>query len=170
MLPSLSVSVRMPWPHLPSQVFAGMLRKLQSLFRDQPTPVTHTHWMAESGVIDAFVLLGPAPADVYRQYAALTGAGHSLSVCGCGDRCVGASPSISLSLSLSLSLLLSISLSLRLSLSLCLSASLTCTHNAYFRGRFARAAAALFSCLPPVPLELQRRERRCHGSGKDGRA
>lgn len=55
-------------------VFAGMLRKLQSLFGDQPTPVTHTHWMAESGVIDAFVLLGPAPADVYRQYAALTGA------------------------------------------------------------------------------------------------
>jgi alpha 1,3-glucosidase len=28
---------------------------------------TATHWMAESGIIDVFVLLGPAPKDVFRQ-------------------------------------------------------------------------------------------------------
>lgn len=31
-----------------------------------------THWIAESGVIDAFVFLGPAPKDVVRQYTAVT--------------------------------------------------------------------------------------------------
>lgn len=30
-------------------------------------------WMAESGVLDLFVLLGPTPRDAVRQYAALTG-------------------------------------------------------------------------------------------------
>lgn len=32
-----------------------------------------THWFAESGVLDLFVLLGPRPAHVARQMAALTG-------------------------------------------------------------------------------------------------
>eukprot|EP00035_Acanthoeca_spectabilis_P021200 m.436923 g.436923 ORF g.436923 m.436923 type:complete len:902 (-) comp18037_c0_seq1:24-2729(-) len=34
---------------------------------------TSTHWIAESGIIDVFVMLGPAPKDIYRQYAALSG-------------------------------------------------------------------------------------------------
>lgn len=33
----------------------------------------NTHWISESGIIDVFVLLGPKPHDVFRQYAALTG-------------------------------------------------------------------------------------------------
>ncbi|XP_064359268.1 neutral alpha-glucosidase AB isoform X2 [Dromaius novaehollandiae] len=37
------------------------------------TPQTDVRWMSESGVIDVFLLLGPAPADVSAQYAALTG-------------------------------------------------------------------------------------------------
>ncbi|XP_017768243.1 PREDICTED: neutral alpha-glucosidase AB [Nicrophorus vespilloides] len=31
------------------------------------------HFMSESGVLDVFVMLGPKPADVVKQYAALTG-------------------------------------------------------------------------------------------------
>ena len=34
---------------------------------------TITHWVSESGVLDFFVLFGPQPADVFRQYAILTG-------------------------------------------------------------------------------------------------
>lgn len=36
-------------------------------------PQTDTHWFSESGVIDIFLMLGPGPKDVFRQYAALTG-------------------------------------------------------------------------------------------------
>ena len=32
-----------------------------------------THWMFESGIIDLFILLGPGPKDVSRQYGELTG-------------------------------------------------------------------------------------------------
>ncbi|KAL6077361.1 Glucan 1,3-alpha-glucosidase [Balamuthia mandrillaris] len=32
-----------------------------------------THWFSESGIIDTFVLFGPKPKDVLRQYAYLTG-------------------------------------------------------------------------------------------------
>ena len=32
-----------------------------------------THWMSESGIIDVFVMLGPRPHDVFKQYATLTG-------------------------------------------------------------------------------------------------
>ena len=32
-----------------------------------------TFWMFESGVVDLFIMLGPGPKDVSRQYAALTG-------------------------------------------------------------------------------------------------
>jgi len=34
---------------------------------------THTHWIAESGIIDVFFLTGPTPKNVYTQYATLTG-------------------------------------------------------------------------------------------------
>eukprot|EP00036_Acanthoecidae_sp_10tr_P011152 CAMPEP_0182925880 /NCGR_PEP_ID=MMETSP0105_2-20130417/10710_1 /TAXON_ID=81532 ORGANISM="Acanthoeca-like sp., Strain 10tr" /NCGR_SAMPLE_ID=MMETSP0105_2 /ASSEMBLY_ACC=CAM_ASM_000205 /LENGTH=901 /DNA_ID=CAMNT_0025063749 /DNA_START=26 /DNA_END=2731 /DNA_ORIENTATION=+ len=47
---------------------------LSSLVGGEPTPPsTATHWIAESGIIDVFVLLGPTPKDVFRQYAGLTG-------------------------------------------------------------------------------------------------
>ena len=32
-----------------------------------------THWFSESGLIDVFVMVGPTPRDVSRQYARLTG-------------------------------------------------------------------------------------------------
>eukprot|EP01116_Phalansterium_solitarium_P023891 TRINITY_DN8582_c0_g1_i1.p1 TRINITY_DN8582_c0_g1~~TRINITY_DN8582_c0_g1_i1.p1 ORF type:complete len:926 (-),score=425.77 TRINITY_DN8582_c0_g1_i1:222-2999(-) len=36
-------------------------------------PQTDTHWISESGILDVFFLVGPKPADVFRQYASLTG-------------------------------------------------------------------------------------------------
>lgn len=39
-----------------------------------PTAMTTTtHWMAESGVLDLFVFLGPSPLEVMGQYTSLTG-------------------------------------------------------------------------------------------------
>ena len=34
---------------------------------------TYTQWIAESGIVDLVIFAGPTPADVQRQYAALTG-------------------------------------------------------------------------------------------------
>jgi alpha 1,3-glucosidase len=34
---------------------------------------TNTHWVSESGVLDIFLLPGPTPADIFSQYAGLTG-------------------------------------------------------------------------------------------------
>ncbi|XP_032199317.1 neutral alpha-glucosidase C isoform X3 [Mustela erminea] len=34
---------------------------------------TDVHWMSESGIIDVFVLTGPTPSDVFKQYSYLTG-------------------------------------------------------------------------------------------------
>lgn len=34
---------------------------------------TETHWISESGIMDTFLLPGPTPEDVFRQYAKLTG-------------------------------------------------------------------------------------------------
>ena len=47
-----------------------------------------THWMSESGVIDLFVMVGPKPMDVFRQYAIVTGTTNlppvgSLTTDGC---------------------------------------------------------------------------------------
>ncbi|XP_013399270.1 neutral alpha-glucosidase AB isoform X2 [Lingula anatina] len=36
-------------------------------------PQVDTHWFFESGIVDIFIMLGPGPADVFKQYAALTG-------------------------------------------------------------------------------------------------
>ncbi|KAF8320449.1 alpha-glucosidase [Clavulina sp. PMI_390] len=40
-----------------------------------PTPdkSTQTHWISESGILDVFLIPGPTPADVIKQYARLTG-------------------------------------------------------------------------------------------------
>jgi len=55
--------------------FTGMLRRLQEVVGGGAgqVPQTDTHWIAESGVIDMFVMLGSGPTDVFRQYAELTG-------------------------------------------------------------------------------------------------
>ncbi|KAH9944606.1 alpha-glucosidase [Amylocystis lapponica] len=34
---------------------------------------TETHWISESGILDVFIMPGPTPADVFGQYARLTG-------------------------------------------------------------------------------------------------
>lgn len=34
---------------------------------------TETHWVSESGIMDVFILPGPTPADVFKQYSRLTG-------------------------------------------------------------------------------------------------
>ena len=36
-------------------------------------PQAESHWIAESGVIDLFIVLGPSPKHVFRQYSLLTG-------------------------------------------------------------------------------------------------
>jgi len=41
--------------------------------KSSETPTIETHWMFESGVIDIFILFGPKPTDVFRQYGQLTG-------------------------------------------------------------------------------------------------
>ena len=50
-----------------------MLSSLISLFKTADVPQMDTHWMSESGIIDLFILLGPKPYDVSKQYATLTG-------------------------------------------------------------------------------------------------
>ncbi|XP_071162739.1 neutral alpha-glucosidase AB-like isoform X2 [Mytilus edulis] len=48
--------------------------KVADFFKqDSDIPQTDTHWFSESGVIDLFVMLGPKPKDVFKQYAVLTG-------------------------------------------------------------------------------------------------
>ena len=32
-----------------------------------------SHWYSESGIIDLFIMLGPSPKDVARQYGTITG-------------------------------------------------------------------------------------------------
>ncbi|KAL3312851.1 hypothetical protein Ciccas_008552 [Cichlidogyrus casuarinus] len=34
---------------------------------------TRTHWMSETGIVDLFIMLGPTPQDVSKQYATITG-------------------------------------------------------------------------------------------------
>ncbi|XP_034968102.2 neutral alpha-glucosidase C isoform X2 [Zootoca vivipara] len=36
-------------------------------------PQTDVCWMSESGIIDTFILMGPQPFDIFKQYAQLTG-------------------------------------------------------------------------------------------------
>jgi alpha 1,3-glucosidase len=51
-----------------------MLNSLMSFFKaEEEVPQVETHWFSESGIIDVFVMLGPKPHDVFKQYATLTG-------------------------------------------------------------------------------------------------
>jgi len=52
----------------------GILGSLSNMMSGgSPPPQVDTHWMFESGIMDVFVLLGPGPKDVSRQYGHLTG-------------------------------------------------------------------------------------------------
>ena len=46
----------------------------------QKDPLT-ANFMSESGVIDAFILMGPRPNDVFKQYTDLTGVAPLPQVC-----------------------------------------------------------------------------------------
>ena len=48
---------------------------------NEEAPQVDTHWFSESGIIDVFVMLGPRPHDVFRQYSALTGTTPLPPVC-----------------------------------------------------------------------------------------
>lgn len=39
-------------------------------------PYRGAHWIAESGVIDMYIFVGPRPTQVFQQYASLTGEHH----------------------------------------------------------------------------------------------
>ncbi|XP_062503000.1 neutral alpha-glucosidase AB-like isoform X2 [Corticium candelabrum] len=52
----------------------SVLSRLMDYFKsEQDMPQIDTHWISESGIIDVFVLFGPKPRDVFRQYSNLTG-------------------------------------------------------------------------------------------------
>uniref|UniRef100_H2Z255 Neutral alpha-glucosidase AB n=1 Tax=Ciona savignyi TaxID=51511 RepID=H2Z255_CIOSA len=52
----------------------GMLGTVFGYFAGQENvPEVNIHWMSESGVIDVYLMLGPSPKDVMRQYTTLTG-------------------------------------------------------------------------------------------------
>jgi mannosyl-oligosaccharide alpha-1,3-glucosidase len=48
----------------PTETFVDVMQKRGT---------TTTHWMSESGIIDVFLMPGPDPHSLYRQYAKLTG-------------------------------------------------------------------------------------------------
>lgn len=58
-----------------SKGFTGALNDLKSFVTgaDKDIPQTDTHWIAESGVLDLFVFMGPTPKEVFHQYAVVTG-------------------------------------------------------------------------------------------------
>jgi len=51
----------------------GTLSGMMSGGGAEKAPEVQTTWISESGIIDAFVLLGPGPKDVSAQFGALTG-------------------------------------------------------------------------------------------------
>jgi len=51
----------------------GILDSVGSMFSGTPEKQVDTYWMFESGIMDVFVMLGPGPVDVSRQYGLLTG-------------------------------------------------------------------------------------------------
>ena len=51
---------------------SGVLGSLSNMVSSSK-PRTDTHWMSESGIIDAFVFLGPRPKDISRQFGKITG-------------------------------------------------------------------------------------------------
>lgn len=55
-------------------LFQGVVSSIVDFVQgNTPIPQEDTHWFSESGLINAFFLLGPGPKDVMYQYAKLTG-------------------------------------------------------------------------------------------------
>lgn len=52
----------------------GILGSISNMMSGSTPPKqVDTHWMFESGIVDVFIMLGPGPKDVSRQYGRLTG-------------------------------------------------------------------------------------------------
>ena len=51
----------------------GILGSVSSMFSAKTDKQLDTYWMFESGILDVFVMLGPTPKDISRQYRSLTG-------------------------------------------------------------------------------------------------
>jgi len=52
----------------------SVLGSLMSFFKSaEAVPEMDTFWISESGIVDAFILLGPRPHDIFQQYSVLTG-------------------------------------------------------------------------------------------------
>ncbi|XP_051872354.1 neutral alpha-glucosidase C-like [Pristis pectinata] len=52
----------------------GALGRMKKLKADDDAPLrTDVRWMSESGIIDAYILMGPSALDVFYQYSRLTG-------------------------------------------------------------------------------------------------
>lgn len=55
-------------------IFQTMFGKILDFVQvSSEAPQTDVRWISESGIIDVFIMLGPKPADVFTQYASLTG-------------------------------------------------------------------------------------------------
>ncbi|XP_067414242.1 neutral alpha-glucosidase C [Emydura macquarii macquarii] len=48
-------------------------RSPPDITKQRVVPQTDVRWMSESGIIDVFLLMGPTPFDIFKQYAQLTG-------------------------------------------------------------------------------------------------
>uniref|UniRef100_A0A8C5SKE3 Glucosidase alpha, neutral C n=1 Tax=Laticauda laticaudata TaxID=8630 RepID=A0A8C5SKE3_LATLA len=47
--------------------------QIPDMSKQRVVPQTDVHWMSESGIIDIFILKGPSPFDIFKQYGQLTG-------------------------------------------------------------------------------------------------
>ena len=63
------------WVDISDSTGGSVVSSLMNLVSGGSGSETHkeTHWFSESGIIDLFVMTGPTPKDVNRQYSALTG-------------------------------------------------------------------------------------------------
>uniref|UniRef100_A0A670XX90 Glucosidase alpha, neutral C n=1 Tax=Pseudonaja textilis TaxID=8673 RepID=A0A670XX90_PSETE len=61
----VEVSTKASMEVLPSQI--------PDMSKQRIVPQTDVRWMSESGIIDIFILKGPSPFDIFKQYGQLTG-------------------------------------------------------------------------------------------------
>ncbi|XP_058017993.1 neutral alpha-glucosidase C isoform X2 [Ahaetulla prasina] len=61
----VEISTKASMKVLPSQT--------PDMSKQRVVPQTDVHWMSESGIIDMFILKGPSPFDIFKQYGQLTG-------------------------------------------------------------------------------------------------
>jgi len=71
-----------PDPDPDPDILCGRLNAAEMLVDvAQPSGGASTRWIADSGILDLFLMLGPKPGDVMAQYARLTGPTIMPQVC-----------------------------------------------------------------------------------------